>query len=245
MQTPGFVIWFTGLPCAGKTTLAQAIRKEVESIGLRVEVLDGDEVRKGLTRDLGFSKLDRDENIRRIGFVAHLLARNGVVAITAAVSPYRAIREEGRQRIGRFVEVYAKCPVEVCIERDVKGMYRRALAGEIANFTGVSDPYEEPLSPEVTVETDREAPAACVEKIVRKVQELGYLAAARAAAPVIAAQELLQKVEARLQGNGSRALSRYVADLIHRDIGEPAADPMTAELGERVEARLRSLGYLE
>jgi adenylyl-sulfate kinase len=173
----GFVVWFTGLPCAGKSTLAQQLEKALRRRGLGVEVLDGDEVRKRLTKGLGFSKEDRDENIRRITYVAHLLARNGTVAITAAISPYRAIRDEAREEIKRFVEVYVKCPLEVCIQRDVKGLYRRALAGEIPNFTGVSDPYEEPLRPEVTIETDRETPEVGVERILATLEQQGYLPA--------------------------------------------------------------------
>ena len=172
----GFVVWFTGLPSAGKSTLAQQLEKALRRRGLGVEVLDGDEVRKRLTKGLGFSKEDRDENIRRITYVAHLLARNGTVAITAAISPYRAIRDEAREEIKRFVEVYVKCPLEVCIQRDVKGLYRRALAGEIPNFTGVSDPYEEPLRPEVTIETDRETPEVGVERILATLEQQGYLA---------------------------------------------------------------------
>jgi len=171
----GFVVWFTGLPSAGKSTLAQQLEKALRRRGLSVEVLDGDEVRKRLTKGLGFSKEDRDENIRRITYVAHLLARNGTAAITAAISPYRAIRDEAREEIKRFVEVYVKCPLEVCIQRDVKGLYRRALAGEIPNFTGVSDPYEEPLRPEVTIETDRETPEVGVERILATLEQQGYL----------------------------------------------------------------------
>ena len=173
----GFVVWFTGLPSAGKSTLAQQLEKALRRRGLGVEVLDGDEVRKRLTKGLGFSKEDRDENIRRITYVAHLLARNGTVAITAAISPYRAIRDEAREEINRFVEVHVKCPLEVCIQRDVKGLYRRALAGEIPNFTGVSDPYEEPLRPEVTIETDRVSPEVGVERILAALEQLGYLRA--------------------------------------------------------------------
>ncbi len=245
MHDAGFVVWFTGLPCSGKSTLAQALMKELEAEGLRVEILDGDEVRKGLTRDLGFSKQDRDENIRRIAFVGRLLARNGVVAIAAAVSPYRGVRDEARRNISRFVEVYAKCPVEVCIQRDVKGMYRLALAGEIANFTGVSDPYEEPLSPEVSVETDKQSVAAGVEKIMSKLRTSGYLSAARRISSEIVPLDLLQKVAASVPVKTSRALSQYVVDLIHRDIGAIGGDSVSPDLGERVEARLRALGYLD
>jgi adenylylsulfate kinase len=171
----GFVVWFTGLPSAGKSTLARLLEKELERRAWRVEVLDGDEVRLRLTRGLGFAKEDRDENIRRISFVARLLARHGVAAITAAISPYRAAREEARREIGRFVEVYVKCGLETCVGRDVKGLYRRARAGEITNFTGISDPYEEPLDPEVTVQTDRETAEESVGKILARLEALGYV----------------------------------------------------------------------
>lgn len=175
MRPEGFAVWITGLPCSGKSTLAELLRKELERYNWPVEVLDGDEVRTRLSRGLGYSKEDRDENIRRIAFVARLLSRNGVVAITAAISPYRAIRKEARKEIGRFVEVYVKCPLEICIARDVKGLYRRALAGEIPNFTGVSDPYEPPLNPEVIVESDRETPREGVSKVIEALRTLGYL----------------------------------------------------------------------
>ena len=142
---------------------------------MRVERLDGDVVRRTLSRDLGFSREDREENIRRVAFVAKLLTRNGVAVLTSFVSPYRKMREEARKEIGDFVEVYVKCPLEVCMQRDVKGMYKKALVGEIKNFTGISDPYEEPLNPEIVVETDKEGVEACVNKILRKLEELGYL----------------------------------------------------------------------
>ncbi|MBI2896110.1 MAG: adenylyl-sulfate kinase [Deltaproteobacteria bacterium] len=172
----GFTLWFTGLSGAGKSTLTQMIAPELRARGLKVEVLDGDEVRTNLSKGLGFSKEDRDTNIRRIGWVAHLLTRNGVAVITAAISPYRAIRDENRKLIGRFVEVYAKCSLDALVARDVKGLYRKALAGEIKEFTGVSDPYEEPLSPEVLVESDRETPRESADKILRRLEELGYVA---------------------------------------------------------------------
>jgi adenylyl-sulfate kinase len=175
MAGEGFVVWFTGLPSAGKSTLARLLEKELQQRSWPVEVLDGDEVRLRLTRGLGFSKADRDENIRRIAFVARLLARHGVATITAAISPYRAARVEARREIGRFVEVYVKCALDTCVQRDVKGLYRRALAGEITNLTGISDPYEEPLDPEVTVETDRETPEDSVTRILAQLEALGYL----------------------------------------------------------------------
>lgn len=174
-KLPGFTVWFTGLPSAGKTTLARLLEEELSQWGLLVEVLDGDEMRQRLTRGLGFSKEDRDENIRRIAFVAKLLSRNGIVTIAAAISPYRNIREEVREELGRFVEVFVKCPIEICMVRDVKGLYRRAQAGEITNLTGIQDPYEPPLHPELVVDTDQEDPKGSLTRIVDKLQELGYL----------------------------------------------------------------------
>lgn len=175
----GFTLWFTGLPCSGKTTLADAVAEELRKRGLKVERLDGDVVRRTLSRDLGFSREDREENIRRVAFVAKLLTRNGVVVLTSFVSPYRKVREEARKEIGDFVEVYVKCPLEVCMQRDVKGMYKKALAGEIKDFTGVSDPYEEPLNPEIIVETNKESVEACVSKILKELEGIGYLPAER------------------------------------------------------------------
>jgi len=171
----GFTIWFTGLSGAGKTTIAHLVEAELRRRGLKVEVLDGDVVRQNLSKGLGFSKEDRDTNIRRIGFVCHLLSRNGVVAIGAAISPYREIRDEIRQQIGRFVEVYVSCPLDVLTVRDVKGLYKKALAGELPHFTGVSDPYEPPLKPEVIVETDRETPAESTAKIIHYLETQGYI----------------------------------------------------------------------
>jgi len=168
-------IWFTGLPCSGKSTIANRVAEILKNKGYKVEQLDGDVTRKYLSKGLGFTKEDRDENIRRVGFVAKLLTRNGVFVTAAFVSPYREIRDEIRKEIGNFVEVYVKCPVEVCIERDVKGMYKKALKGEIKNFTGIDDPYEEPLNPEVIVETDKETVEESVGKVMRKLAELGYI----------------------------------------------------------------------
>jgi adenylyl-sulfate kinase len=175
MERQGFTVWFTGLSGSGKTTLARAVEGVLRQRGLKVEVLDGDVVRTNLSKGLGFGKEDRDTNIKRIGFVCKLLTRNGVVAIGSAISPYREVRDSIRGDIGRFVEVYCQCPLEVLVERDVKGLYRKALAGEIDNFTGVSDPYEEPLRPEVVVDTDRESPAESLAKILTKLEELGYI----------------------------------------------------------------------
>lgn len=174
----GFTLWFTGLSGAGKSTISGIVREALLERGCLVEVLDGDEVRENLNKGLGFSKEDRDTNIKRIGYVAKLLSRNGVAVITAAISPYRATRDYVRREIGHFVEVYVKCPLEVCIARDVKGLYKKALAGEIKQFTGVSDPYEEPLNPEVVVETDRESAEESAARVIRRLEELGYLPAA-------------------------------------------------------------------
>jgi adenylyl-sulfate kinase len=171
----GFTLWFTGLSGAGKSTVSQIVERALRERGARVEVLDGDVVRTNLSKGLGFSKEDRDENIRRIGFVCRLLSRNGVAAIAAAISPYRDVRDEVRSRIDRFVEVYVECPLDTLVERDVKGLYKKALAGEIANFTGVSDPYEPPLNPEVVVRSDRETPEQSAARVLAKLEELGYL----------------------------------------------------------------------
>ena len=175
----GFTVWFTGLSGAGKTTLATALAAELAERGLKVEVLDGDEVRTNLSKGLGFSKADRDTNIRRIGYVARLLARNGVGVIAAAISPYREVRDEVRRSIEAegavFIEVFARCPIQVLAQRDVKGLYKKALAGEIKEFTGVSDPYEEPDDPEVIVETNRQTVAESVALIVTELARLGLL----------------------------------------------------------------------
>jgi adenylylsulfate kinase len=162
----GFCLWFTGLSGSGKSTIAAVVADELHRRGHRVELLDGDDVRENLSAGLGFSKADRDTNIRRIGWVAALLARNGVVAVTAAISPYRSVRDEVRATIDRFVEVYVDTPIEVCEQRDVKGLYEKARAGEIPEFTGVSDPYEPPLAPEVRVVThDRDSSASAAAVI--------------------------------------------------------------------------------
>jgi adenylyl-sulfate kinase len=178
MMMKGFTVWFTGLPCSGKSTLALRLKEILNERGIRkVEILDGDVVRTNLSKGLGFSKEDRDINIRRIGFVCNLLSRNEAIAIAAAISPYRAIRGEVRGMVTNFVEVYVKAPVEVLTERDVKGMWKKALAGEIKNFTGVDDPYEEPKNPEVIVETDKETVDESVGKIIKTLEALEYIPA--------------------------------------------------------------------
>jgi adenylyl-sulfate kinase len=174
-MSDGFTLWFTGLSGAGKSTLANLAAEELRLRGLRVEVLDGDEVRTNLSKGLGFSKQDRDTNIRRIGYVCKLLARNGVIAISAAISPYREVRDEIRAQHDRFFEVYVKCPLETLVDRDVKGLYRKALKGEIANFTGVSDPYEEPFNPELVVESHRETPDQSLQRLLGGLEQAGLI----------------------------------------------------------------------
>ena len=178
MSDKGFTLWFTGLSGSGKSTLAQYLTPKLRELGVKVEVLDGDEVREGLSKGLGFSKEDRDTNIRRIGFVANLLARNGVCAITAAISPYASIRDEIRGKTqASFVEVYVECALEVVEERDTKGLYKKARAGIIKNFTGISDPYEAPESPEVTVNTADESIEESADKVLEHLRSQGLIPA--------------------------------------------------------------------
>ena len=174
-MSKGFVVWFTGLSGAGKSTIATALQAELSRRGRHSELLDGDEVRTHLSKGLGFSKEDRDTNIRRIGYVARLIARSGGVAITAAISPYRDVRDELRGQTPGFVEVFVRAPLDTLVERDTKGLYRKAIAGEIANFTGVSDPYEEPLHPEVVCDTSVESLAQSVTKVLDRLERLGHL----------------------------------------------------------------------
>jgi len=175
LANTGFTIWFTGLSGAGKSTLSEAIEQRLKERGRNVEILDGDVVRTHLSKGLGFSREDRDTNIKRIGFVCGLLTRNSVICISAAIAPYAEAREWARKEIGNFVEVYLKCPIEVCRQRDVKGLYKLVDEGKIKNFTGVDDPYEEPEHPELVVETDKETVEESVNRIFAKLVELGYL----------------------------------------------------------------------
>ena len=175
MPHKGFTLWFTGLSGAGKSTISAIMERRLRETGAKVELLDGDIVRTHLSAGLGFSKEDRDTNIRRIGFVAELLSRHGVIVIVAAISPYREVREEVRSRIANFVEVYVECPMEVLAGRDVKGLYKKALAGEIPHFTGVNDPYEPPLHPEVVVNSSTETPDQSAEKIWATLEHSGLI----------------------------------------------------------------------
>jgi adenylylsulfate kinase len=175
LEHEGFTLWFTGMSGAGKSTLSERIVERLRESGAKVEVLDGDVVRTNLSQGLGFSREDRDTNIRRIGFVAQLLSRNGVIAVVAAISPYRSTREEVKSRIPNFVEIFVDAPLEVLAERDVKGLYKKALSGEVGQFTGVSDPYEPPLSPDVVVRSDSESIDQSADKVWRELERRGLI----------------------------------------------------------------------
>lgn len=175
MKHKGTILWLTGLSGAGKTTIAKGVAQQLRTRGCRVELLDGDVVRTSLSKELGFSKEDRDTNVRRIGFVANLLSRNGVIAIAAVISPYREIREELRRTTTNFVEVYVQAPLTVCESRDVKGLYAKARAGEIKNFTGISDPYEEPLNPEIICPTYQFTLEQCVYQVISYLESQNYI----------------------------------------------------------------------
>jgi adenylyl-sulfate kinase len=175
MKNKGFTIWMTGLPSSGKSTLSRMLSQTLEEGGLSVVILDGDEVRQRLTKGLGFSKEDRDENIRRIAYVSKLLTRVGAVSIVAAISPYRDSRDRARTEIGNFVEIHVDCPLQKCMERDVKGLYAKACRGEITHFTGVSDPYEPPDNPELVVHTKVESPQLNLKQILECLVSLNYI----------------------------------------------------------------------
>jgi len=200
MKEQGFTIWFTGLSGAGKTTVSKIVADELKKRGRKIELLDGDVIRQNLSKGLGFSKEDRDTNIRRIGFVCHLLSRNGVVAIAAAIAPYEEVRKENRDLIKDYVEVFAECPLETLIERDVKGLYKKALAGEIKNFTGVNDPYEPPTNAEITFHSNNETPEVSAKRVISKLEEMGYLELEKTASGYTKEEE--EKVNQRLSDLG-------------------------------------------
>jgi adenylyl-sulfate kinase len=200
MEQKGVTVWFTGMSGAGKTALAVPLEQELRRRGLKVERLDGDIVRKSLTRDLGFTKEDRDRNIERVTFVAKLLTRNGVIVLCSFISPYREVRAKVAEEVGNFFEVYCYAPLETLVERDVKGLYKKALAGEIENFTGVSDPYEPPQNPDVAIDSSTESIAESLGKILGKLEELGYVPPAEEEEPYTAEEEA--EVEARLAALG-------------------------------------------
>lgn len=174
MKQHGIAIWFTGLSGAGKTTIGQAMEKELRSQGYNITLLDGDDLRQSLCKDLGFSKAEREENIRRIGTIAYNLTSQGAIALVCVISPYRSQREAMRQHIVNFLEVYVNAPLSVCEKRDVKELYKKARAGEIQHFTGIDDPYEPPLHPDVECKTDCETVAESAAKVLAKIRELGY-----------------------------------------------------------------------
>ncbi len=200
MEQKGVTIWFTGMSGAGKTALAIRLEEELRRRGLKVERLDGDIVRQSLTRDLGFSKEDRDKNIERVTFVAKLLTRNGVAVLCSFISPYRKVRADVRSQVGNFVEVYCHAPLETLIERDVKGLYKKAIAGEIESFTGISDPYEVPESPEVMIDSSTETIEESLAKVLSKLEELGYAPLIEEEAAYSADEEA--EIEARLAALG-------------------------------------------
>ena len=175
MEHKGFTLWFTGLVCSGKSVLADALADNFKKRGMKVERLDGDDVRKSLTRDLGFSDEDRRINIERVTFIAKLLTRNGVAVLASFISPFNDIREYSRKEIGNYILVYVKCPIEVCEQRDVKGLYAKARNGEITQFTGIDSPFEEPDTADIIVETDKQSIEECKEKILKSLAKMGYL----------------------------------------------------------------------
>lgn len=198
-KNKGFTLWFTGLPCSGKSTLAEIIAPELARRGRTVDILDGDVVRTNLTKGLGFSKEDRDENIRRIGFVCGLITKHGGIAISAAISPYRSVRDEVRSKIENFVEVFVDTPLELCIQRDVKGMYKKAIAGEMKNFTGISDPYEAPLHPEIVIQTQKESEQESAARILGSLERMGLIEPAHE--PAYTSDEA-EKIRERLEKLG-------------------------------------------
>lgn len=201
VEQKGFTLWFTGLSGSGKTTLAKGLEPELRKRGLKVERLDGDIVRQSLTSDLGFSKEDRDKNIERVTFVAKLLTRNGVATLCSFISPYIERRNKSRQEIGNFVECYVECPLETLIERDVKGLYEKALAGEIQNFTGISDPYEPPPVPEIVVNSATQTLEESKAIVLKRLGELGYLPEEQPETEVYSEEEE-KEIEGRLRALG-------------------------------------------
>ena len=231
-----YTVWFTGLPSSGKSTLARLVEAEIRRRGFPVVVLDGDEVRTWLTAGLGFSREDREENIRRIAHLAMFQNRAGVATITAAISPYQSAREDARRVIGRFLEVYVDCPLDVCEARDVKGLYKKARRGEVQRFTGVSDPYEIPPAPDVVVRTDRESKEQCVARIVERIEAMGFLPRGGVRHEVILPAAILDG----LDGAPLKLLAAFAPE----GAAPAPADPLTRDEWSKIEARLRSLGRL-
>jgi adenylylsulfate kinase len=239
----GVTVWFTGLPCSGKTTLALKLNAELKKRGYHPEELDGDITRKYLSKGLGFSKDDRDENIRRVGFVCSLLTRHGAMTTAAFVSPYRSIRAEIRAMIGDFIEVYVKCALDKCIERDVKGMYKKAIAGEIKNFTGISDPFEEPEKPELVVETDKESEEESLQKILAKMEEMGYLQPP--AGDLFIPEYLRLDLQQNLARQNFPDLSSFVIHILGQYVAQNGAGNDISQAEEdAAKEKLKKLGYL-
>jgi adenylylsulfate kinase len=239
----GVTVWFTGLPCSGKTTLALKLNDELKKRGYAPEPLDGDVTRKYLSKGLGFSKEDRDENIRRVGFVCSLLTRHGAIVTGAFVSPYRSIRREIREMVGNFVEVYVKTSVETCIKRDVKGMYKKAIAGEIKQFTGVSDPYEEPENPELVVDTDAESEEESLAKVLATLEKLGYISPR---CDELTLPNYLKEELHKLRSQTSFPdLQTQVIHMLGQQVkhSHPGME-MSPEEEQRVKEKLKTLGYL-
>ena len=247
----GFVVWMTGLSGSGKSTLASLLTTELGTRGVHVESLDGDEVRKDLSHGLGFDREDRDRNVRRIGLVARMVARSGACAITAAISPYRALREEIRAKTENFIEVYCECPLDVLTARDPKGLYKRALAGEIKNFTGVDDPYEPPDHPEVHLRTDQLTPQECIDTIVRALEERGLLGGRAEAPSLLPAAFGGEVFEARelTQGDCEHALLRVEVDAAQAQLIEFVAagflSPLAGFMTKREAHKVSNQGALE
>lgn len=234
-MSSGFVVWFTGLSGAGKSTLAAMLSAELRARGVHVEVLDGDEVRTHLSKGLTFSREDRDTNVRRIGYVARLVARSGACAMTAAISPYRDIRDEQRAQIANFVEVYCQCTIPALAARDPKGLYKKALAGEIKNFTGIDDPYEAPSSPEITVHTDQESKEESLARIVRKLEDLGFVPVLPGS-PTGSAGPAATPEGELIEPHGGELVNRFV-----KGDADAAPELRTLDLDERAESDLEMI----
>ena len=256
-QDKGFVLWFTGLPGSGKTTVAKAVREKLSNAGFKTELLDGDWVRKTINPDAGFTKDERRRHLLRVAWIARLLARNGVAVLCSFVSPYRDVRAEIRKIVEEdapFIEVYTKCSLEECIRRDPKGLYKKALSGEIKNFTGLDDPYEEPESPELVIDTERDSVEKNVSKILEKLEEANLIRlestgkemSGEDKVAIRVSKELYEKAEKFVKDSGGfSSVEELVEFLLNEVLSEETSEyKMSKEEEEEVKRRLRSLGYL-